>query len=198
MMKYRGDIMKKYMTMIGIAVAVLFPLTACAGVVYPVSHVGHAHTTHKAISGNTAHYVDFATIVFVEAVYRESTTKRLTDCHDHTSSVTHKGDGNLLNEALGGIIGGAIGNQIGKGSGKTAATIAGIIIGGTIANSNEGTHTTQVTRTICNGATYDTVRHGISHYNVTYEYGGKQFTIRELNRPNGTTKRMTIQITPYR
>ena len=190
--------MKKYMTMIGIAVAVLFPLTACAGVVVQQSHQSHGHTTHKAISGNTAHYVDYATIVFVEAVYRESTTKRLTDCHDHTSSVTHQGDGNLLNEALGGIIGGVIGNQIGKGSGNTAATIAGIIIGGSIANSNEGTHTTQVTRTICNNAVYDTVRHGISHYNVTYEYGGKQFTIRELNRPHGTTKRMTIQITPYR
>ena len=193
--------MKKYLLSMGIAVAVLFPLTACAGVVVQQHTTSHttSHTTHnKAISGNTAHYVDYATIVFVEAVYRESTTKRLTDCHDHTSSVTHKGDGNLLNEALGGIIGGVIGNQIGKGSGKTAATIAGVIIGGTIANSNEGTHTTQVTQTICNGATYDTVRHGISHYNVTYVYGGKQFTIRELNRPNGTSKRMTIQITPYR
>ena len=197
MMKYRGDIMKKYMTMIGIAVAVLFPLTACAGHAVN-SHQSHGHTTHKAISGNTAHYVDYAKIVFVEAVYRESTTKRLTDCHDHTSSVTHQGDGNLLNEALGGIIGGAIGNQIGKGSGKTAATIAGIIIGGSIANKNEGTHTTQVTRTICDNVVYDTVRHGISHYNVTYEYGGKQFTLREINRPHGQTKRMTIQITPYR
>jgi hypothetical protein len=54
--------MKKYMTMIGIAVAVLFPLTACAGTVVQ-QHTSHGHTTHKAISGNTAHYVDYATIV---------------------------------------------------------------------------------------------------------------------------------------
>ena len=94
--------MKKYMTIIGIAVAVLFPLTACAGIV--VQNNTHGHTVkHKAISGNTAHYVDYATIVFVEAVYKESTTKRLTDCHDQTSHVTHQGDGNLANEALGAI-----------------------------------------------------------------------------------------------
>ena len=184
--------MKKYMIMTAIALAM--SLTAgCAnasGNIIPVAH--------QAISGNTAHYVAHARIVYVEAVYKESTTKRLTDCHDVTSHVTHKGDGNLLNEALGGIIGGAIGNQIGKGSGNTAATIAGVIIGSSIANSNEGTHTTTVTRTVCDSAVYDTVRHGISHYNVTYEYGGQEFTIREMQRPHGQSRRMTIQITPYR
>jgi len=189
--------MKKYMTYISIAVAVLFPLTACAGIV--VQNNTHGHTVkHKAISGNTAHYVDYATIVNVDAVYRESTTKRLTDCHDVTSHVTHKGDGNLANEAIGAILGGVIGNQIGHGSGNTAATIAGIIIGGSIANQHEGTHTTTVTRTVCDSAVYDTVRHGISHYNVTYSYGGTEFTIRELRKPHGNTKRMTISITPYR
>ena len=188
--------MKKHIRALSIAVAVLFPITACAGIV-TVNKTTHAHQ-RTAISGSTAHYVDYARIIYVEAVYKEVVTKRLTDCHDVTSHVTHQGDGNLLNEAIGGIIGGAIGNQIGKGHGNTAATIAGIIIGGSIANKHEGTHTTTVTRTVCDNATYDTVRHGISHYNVTYSYGGTEFTIRERNRPTGNQKRMTIQITPYR
>jgi hypothetical protein len=47
--KLEGDYnMKKYMTMIGIAVAVLFPLTACAGTVVQ-QHTSHGHTTHKTI-----------------------------------------------------------------------------------------------------------------------------------------------------
>ena len=183
--------MKKYLIMSAIALAMVISVPANAsGGITPIPDHG--------ITGNTAHYVAYARVVYVEAVYKETTRKTLTDCHDVTSHVHSKGDGNLVNEAIGGVIGGLIGTQIGKGSGKTAATIAGVIIGGTVANSTEGTSTTQVTSTVCDRTEYHTVRHGISHYNVTYEYGGTEFTIRELRRPRGDKKRMTIQITPYR
>ena len=151
-----------------------------------------------AVSGDTAQYVSYAKIIGVEEVYRTAKVKRYSDCHEVTSHVQHQGDGNLLNEALSGIIGGLIGSQIGGGSGKTAATIAGIVIGGSIANKHEGTHTTAVTSTVCDTVHYDIVNQSISHYDVTYDLHGTTFVIREMSRPIGTEKRMTVSVTPYR
>jgi uncharacterized protein YcfJ len=72
---------------------------------------------------------------------------------------------------IGAIVGGVVGNQIGKGSGKDIATGVGVI-GGAIA----GNEVQNGVRTQQRCTPYVETQSRIVGYNVTFEFGGRQYT----------------------
>ena len=52
--------------------------------------------------------------------------------------------------------------------------------------------------TLCDTIKYAVINNSIDHYRVTYDLGGKTFSIKEKTRPIGTESRMKIVVTPYR
>lgn len=109
----------------------------------------------------------------------------------------HSSEGNYFLQGLfGGLVGGFIGNQFGGGSGKKALTIVGALAGSSIARDaarqhDQSSYPTQVCRT-----TYETeVIEDISAYDVTYEYGGQQFSKRMTEHP-GNSIRVRVEVMP--
>ena len=119
---------------------------------------------------------------------------------------------------VGGLIGGVIGNQLGRGhsrSSRTGATVAGAIIGGAIANESSGQvsrhrrherparrvesrpiyETRQVEQ--CKRVIESSSKQQLQHYNVVYEYKGRQFTT-QLPRDPGNRLELQVSVAPAR
>jgi uncharacterized protein YcfJ len=93
---------------------------------------------------------------------------------------------------IGGVAGGAMGNAIGGGSGRAAATVLGVVGGAILGDHIEGGGQPQAqnvqrcqTQTIYENRTVD--------YNVTYEYGGRQYTVQMPQDPGPWVR---LQVTP--
>lgn len=84
---------------------------------------------------------------------------------------------------LGAIAGGAAGNAIGGGSGRAAATAIGILGGAVLGNSIEAGRPGYDTVQRCTTETYYENR--VVGYDVTYEYAGRQYTVRTQDDPGG-------------
>ena len=94
--------------------------------------------------------------------------------------------------ALGAIAGGALGNAVGQGNGRAVATMLGLFGGAVLGDRVEGQGAPQyqnqqrcTTQTVWENRT--------SHFNVVYEYGGKQYAV-QLPRDPGPT--LNLQVTP--
>ena len=87
---------------------------------------------------------------------------------------------------LGAIVGGVVGNQIGKGSGKDIATGVGVI-GGAIA----GNEVQNGARTQQRCTPYVETQSRIVGYNVTFEFGGRQYT-QQMSYNPGSFVNVTI------
>ena len=92
---------------------------------------------------------------------------------------------------LGAIIGGVLGNQVGHGMGRAAATGAGVIAGAAIGDnvSSNGYNS----RAVQQCGTQMTYENRTTSYNVTYEYGGKQYSTQMANDPG---PQIRLQLTP--
>jgi uncharacterized protein YcfJ len=90
---------------------------------------------------------------------------------------------------IGAVVGGLLGNTIGHGMGRAAATgvgvMAGAAVGGNVANA-QGQYATQC-------ATQTSYENRTVGYNVTYEYGGRQYTVQMPYDPGPT---VPVQVTP--
>lgn len=93
--------------------------------------------------------------------------------------------------AMGAIAGGVIGNQVGHGSGRALATMAGLIGGAVLGNNVEGGGTTVQNQQQCTTQTFYENR--TASWNVTYEYGGRQYTV---NMPYDPGPTIRLQVTP--
>jgi uncharacterized protein YcfJ len=93
--------------------------------------------------------------------------------------------------AIGAIAGGLLGNTIGHGGGRAAATIIGMAAGAAVGDQVEGSgyqvHNTQhcTTQTFYENRTVG--------YDVTYEYGGREYTAQMANDPGLS---VPLQISP--
>jgi hypothetical protein len=94
--------------------------------------------------------------------------------------------------AVGGSIGGVVGNQFGHGSGRAAATLLGALGGAAVGNSVEAGNSTQV-QNVPQCTTQTSYENRTVGYNVTYEYGGKQYHVQMPNDPGQT---IALQVTP--
>jgi len=94
--------------------------------------------------------------------------------------------------AMGAIAGGAIGNQVGRGAGNAAATMLGIVGGAILGDRIEGapvSHLENVQR--C--ATQTFYENRTVGYNVTYEFGGRHYSVQMPNDPGPTIR---VQVSP--
>jgi uncharacterized protein YcfJ len=93
---------------------------------------------------------------------------------------------------IGAIAGAALGNAIGHGSGRALATGVGLMGGAVVGNNIEGGGSTSVQNMqACNTQTFYENR--TVGYNVTYEYGGRQYTVQMPNDPGPTIR---LQVSP--
>lgn len=93
---------------------------------------------------------------------------------------------------MGAVAGGAIGNQIGRGAGNAAATMIGIMGGAILGDRVEGAPATQL-QTVQNCTLQNTLENRTIGYNVVYEFGGKQYSVRMPNDPGAT---IPLQVSP--
>lgn len=92
---------------------------------------------------------------------------------------------------IGAVVGGLLGNTIGGGAGRAAATGVGVIAGAAVGDSVESrTQSAQVVQQCTTQTYYENRTVG---YNVTYEFGGKQYQVQMPYDPGPTIR---LQITP--
>lgn len=93
---------------------------------------------------------------------------------------------------IGAIAGAALGNTMGHGSGRALATGVGLMGGAVVGDRIEGGGATSVQNMqACNTQTFYENR--TVGYNVTYEYGGRQYTVQMPNDPGPTIR---LQVSP--
>ena len=92
---------------------------------------------------------------------------------------------------MGAIAGGVIGNAIGQGGGNAAATALGMMGGAILGDKVESNSGTLQNSQQC--ATSYSVQSRVTHYNVVYEYAGKQYNVA---MPTDPGQSLTIQLTP--
>ena len=150
-------------------------------------------TYSTSVSAGGTSFIGYAKVVNVEEVYRNVRTSRHQDCYYDNTNTYHRGDHNIGNELLGAIIGGVIGNQLGNHN--VGATVGGAVLGGVVANSMEGGHNHNGQTRRCTNHYHSEPSNQISHYRVTYEYGGETFTIRQSYKPNFNHQKIVVTIT---
>lgn len=101
-------------------------------------------------------------------------------CSDQT--IIESGQPSGAGALLGGIAGGAAGNAIGDGSGRAAATAIGIIGGIMLGNQIEGGGQSQ-SRVVRRCSTQTVYENRPTAYDVVYEYGGRQYSVRMAEAP---------------
>ena len=101
---------------------------------------------------------------------------------------------------LGGIVGGVVGNQFGSGRGKAVMTVAGALLGASIGRDvahrrarHGPTHISMERRCKIEQVTHEEER--IDGYEVTYEYGGREFSTHTPVNP-GDTIRVRVRVEP--
>ena len=92
---------------------------------------------------------------------------------------------------LGAIAGGAIGSAVGQGAGNAAATALGVMGGAIVGNNIEASKTSVQNAQQC--TTQYTSQSRVTHYNVVYEYAGKQYNVQMPSDPGAT---LSIEVSP--
>jgi len=92
---------------------------------------------------------------------------------------------------LGAIAGGAIGSAVGQGAGNAAATALGVMGGAIVGNNIESSKATVQNGQQC--TTQYTVQSRVTHYNVVYEYAGKQYNVQMPSDPGAS---LNIEVSP--
>lgn len=115
--------------------------------------------------------------------------------------------GRTMATVIGGVLGAAIGSQVGGGSARYATSAIGSMVGGMagrqVYESTRRTPTPSGTVTVCdpvpvNSGTYGANTYnagGVNAYDVTYEYGGRQYTTRTNYNP-GNQIRVRVDVRP--
>ncbi|MDP3169828.1 MAG: hypothetical protein Q8M91_05755 [Polaromonas sp.] len=92
---------------------------------------------------------------------------------------------------MGALAGGAMGNAIGDGGGRALATMIGLVGGAMVGNNIEGNRNQVQNVQQC--GTQTSYQNRTTHYNVVYEYAGKQYTIQMPSDPGPYVR---LQMTP--
>ena len=139
---------------------------------------------HISFAGS---YIDSATVVSVDKVYKQVRVEEpYQECYIK-ETVQNNGDGSATNELMGAVIGGAIGNKLGKGDGNDAMTLFGALMGASIANDAEKAAAngkqTIVSQEVCEKKVRQRIEKRLSHYNVTVDYNGTEVSFSSKRRP---------------
>ena len=111
--------------------------------------------------------------------------------------------GGTVATVIGGVIGAAIGSQIGGGSARYATSAIGTMVGGIagrqIYEQNRRQRDRAGTVTVCDPVPADdhyvSTGGGVTEYDVTYEYAGREYTTRTNYHP-GDRIRVRVDVRP--
>lgn len=112
--------------------------------------------------------------------------------------------GSTMATVIGGVVGAVIGSQVGGGSARYATSAIGSMVGGMagreIYEQNRRQQDHRGTVTVCDpvpadGRYVQTGGRGVSEYDVTYEYAGRQYTTRTAYHP-GDRIRVRVDVRP--
>ena len=120
----------------------------------------------------------------------QQVTQSQQACTNETVAVQRQGSG--AGAAMGAIAGGALGNGVGDGGGRAVATLIGIIGGAMVGDRVEGRGQPEY-QTVQRCTMQPVVANQLSHYNVLYEYAGKQYSVQLPQDPGPTIQ---LQVTP--
>ena len=139
-----------------------------------------------------ADYADTAEVVNTVPVYGSINEPR-QQCWTETVTTYQQAPRSYGGTLLGGIAGGLIGSTIGRGDGRVAAAAAGAAIGALAGNraDERNAYSTAVPQQVQRCRTVDTLRQGITGYQVTYNYNGRNATV---IRPYDPGPRVNIDI----
>ena len=150
---------------------------------------------HISFAGS---YIDSATVVSVDKVYKQVRVEEpYQECYIK-ETVQNNGDGSATNEIIGGVIGGAIGNKLGKGDGNDIMTLAGILMGASIANDAEKAAAngkqTIVSQEVCEKKVRQKIEKRLSHYKVTVDYNGTEVSFSSKRRPYDDVIKVEVSV----
>ena len=93
---------------------------------------------------------------------------------------------------MGAIAGGAMGNAVGRGAGNAAATMLGLVGGAIVGDRIEGAPQTEV-QSVQHCSTQTFYESRTVGYNVSYEFGGKQYAVQMPQDPGPSIR---LQLNP--
>jgi uncharacterized protein YcfJ len=186
--------MKRYNLIVAVAAAVGW---LCAPT---LALADHQRNHPRGVSGE-----EFSVIVpvlDVEPLVRivQVTTPQEVCWEEPVHHAGYRGRESYTPKILGGIVGGVVGNQFGSGRGKGITTIAGVLLGASIGRdvayrrAHHGpAHVSMERRCKIEQVTHEEER--IDGYEVTYEYGGREFSTHTPVKP-GDTIRVRVRVEP--
>ena len=146
-------------------------------------------------------YTDTADIVSTKEIYKiVQVQKPYQYCYQTEVRNNDGYDGSATNELVGGILGGVIGNQFGKGSGRDVATIAGVLLGASVASDNEKAEYRKnnpnaiKTREVCKTRYRYEDQERFSHYLVSYNYKGVDYSYHSGYKPKGDKVSVKVSV----
>jgi uncharacterized protein YcfJ len=132
-----------------------------------------------AASGScaAAGYVDTAEVLAAVPVYGSVNEPR-QQCWNETVTTSRAAPRSYGGTLLGGVAGGLLGSTIGSGDGRVAAAAAGAAIGALVGNraDERNAQPEAVPQQVRRCQTVDNYRQGITGYDVTYSYQGREYT----------------------
>ena len=131
-----------------------------------------------AVPTFAADYMDTAEVVNTVPVYGSINEPR-QQCWTETVTAYHEAPRHYGGTLLGGITGGLIGSTIGDGNGRIAAAAVGAAIGALVGNraDERRNYSTAVPQQVQRCQNVDNYRQGITGYQVTYHYNGRNSTV---------------------
>lgn len=124
-----------------------------------------------------AEYAETAEVLSAVPVYGSFNEPR-QQCWTETVTTYEPAPRSYGGTLLGGVAGGLIGSTIGSGDGRVAAAAAGAAIGALAGNRADESHARSIAvpQQVQRCQMVDNHRQGITGYNVTYNYHGRNYT----------------------
>jgi uncharacterized protein YcfJ len=127
---------------------------------------------------SAAGHVDTAEVLSAVPVYG-SVNEPLQRCWNETVTTYQEAPRSYGGTLLGGVAGGLLGSTIGRGDGRVAAAAAGAAIGALAGNrvDKRNSPSIAVPQQVQRCQAVDNYRQGITGYQVTYRYQGRDTTV---------------------
>ena len=164
-----------------------FILAASAFCILPVTHA--------------AEFEDYARVVRVQPRIEKVRQPRQECRTDYVQVPVEQSQPRSAGGAiLGAVAGGLLGNKVGDGSGRAAATAAGVIAGAMVGDRVAGANGQRASLDVQEQAvrrcrTVDAWEERNSGYEVTYDYGGRNYTS-IMQRDPGERVRLRVSVEP--
>lgn len=131
-----------------------------------------------AVPSHAADFVDTAEVISAVPIYGSINEPR-QQCWTETVTTYQDARRSYGGTLLGGITGGLLGSTIGQGNGRVAAAAAGAAIGALIGDraDERNAYATAVPQQVQRCRTVDNYRQGLTGYQVTYNYNGRDGTV---------------------